>query len=110
MFDLVPLAGSRWVVAHRDRHADFIAESLEMNFPCPLPTAVPATTVGADQKPLRFTIVPPAIHTPPPSDALDCEFGGFMGDSHIDHCPVPHDVVSAIGNGFAFRLTRKVID
>src|SRR5450759_296281 len=109
MFDLVPLAGSRRIVAHRDRHADLIAQSLKLHLPCPLPTAVPTATVSADQEPSRFAVVPPAIHTPPPPDTLDGEFRRFMCDTHVDHCPIACDVVSAVGDRFAFRLTWKIV-
>src|ERR1700730_13032967 len=105
MFDLVPLAGSWRIVAHSDRHAGLIAQFLEVHFPGPLPIAVPAATVSADQEPLRFAVVTHAIHTPPPPDAFDGEFRRFMCHSHVDHCPIARNVVSAIGYRFAFPLT-----
>src|SRR5580704_4835006 len=83
--------------------------SWRCTFQARLPTAVPAAAVGADQQPLGLAVMPPAVHPPPPPDALDGELRSFMGHSHVDHRPIARDVVRAIGNGFAFRLTRKVV-
>ena len=110
MFDLVPLAGSRRIVSHRDRHAGLIAQSLKLHLPCPLPTAVSTATVSADQEPPRFAVVPPAIHTPSPPDTRDGEFRRFMGDTYVEHCPIAYDVVSAVGDRLAFCLTWKIVD
>src|SRR5947209_9310968 len=109
MFDLVPLARSRRIVADRDRHACLIAEFLETKLPGALPVSVPATAVGADEKALRLPVIPPTVPAPPASDAFHSEFRRLVRDSHVYHCPVPRDVISAIGDRFAFCLTRKVV-
>ena|SRR5271157_4689325 len=49
VFDLVPLAGTRWKVADFNRLADFIGELLELQLPEATPTAVAASAVRRDQ-------------------------------------------------------------
>lgn len=49
VFDLVPLAGTRWKVADFNRLADFIGELLELQLSEATPTAVAAPAVRRDQ-------------------------------------------------------------
>ena len=102
MLDLVPLAGSRRIVADRDRHASLVAQFLEVQLPGPRPVAITASAVGADEQPLRPPVVLPAIQPPPPPDALDGELRRVMRHPDVDHRPISRDVVSAVGNGLAF--------
>ena len=108
MFDLVPLAGSRGIVANRDRHSGFIAQRLQMQLPGPRPVAIAASAVSADEQPRRPSVVPFPVQTPPSPDALGSELGGVVGYSDVDHGSIAREVISAIRNGLAFTQMREV--
>src|SRR6516225_313624 len=110
MLDLVPLAGSRWVVTDRDRHAGFVAKRLQVQFPGTLPVSVAAATISADQQPCGITIVPPPIQAPPSSNALHGELRRFMRHTHVHNCPVQGDVISSIRNGLALTQVWKIVN
>ena len=109
MFDLVPLAGSRRIVANRDRHSSFVAQRLQMQFPGARPVAIAAAAVSADEQPRRLSVVAFPVQTLPAPDALGSELGRVMGHSDVDHGSISRDVISAVGNGFAFTQGREVV-
>src|SRR6266702_4715330 len=76
VFDLVPLAGSGWIVADRDRHAGLVAQRLEMQFPRAWPASVAASAVSADEQPPRSAAVAFSVQPPPAANTFHGEFGG----------------------------------
>ena len=50
MFDLVPLAGTRWQVTDSDLQTDFIGQFLEFDFPQPQARTIAAAAIGRDQQ------------------------------------------------------------
>jgi hypothetical protein len=51
MFDLVPFAGSGWVVADGDVESSFLGQSGEFEFPEPGAVSVGSAAVGGDEDP-----------------------------------------------------------
>src|SRR5437879_2437969 len=78
VFDLIPFAGARRIVADRDRHGCFVTERLQMEFPGTLAVSVTAAAVGADEQSIRSSIEPFSVQTPPAPDALHGEFGRIV--------------------------------
>src|SRR5712691_1119213 len=48
VLDLVPLAGTRWIVTHGDGQAGLIRELLQVILPCPIPATITSPAVGAE--------------------------------------------------------------
>src|SRR5438876_12425246 len=68
-----------------------------------------ASAVGADEQPGRSSVVPLSVQTPPPSDAFGGELRRVMSNADVDHGSISRDVVSTVGNSFAFPQVRKVM-
>src|SRR5690348_15068528 len=109
MLNLVPFARSRRIVTHCDGHTGFVAQSLQVQFPCPLPVSVTAAAVGANQESSGAAVMTPAIQPPPPPDALNGEFRRFVRHSHIDDRAVARDIVGSIGNGLSLSQMREIM-
>src|SRR5262245_32506828 len=110
MFDLVPLARPRRVVANGDLEAGFISELLQVQLPGAAPTRVGASTVCTEQQPLG-RIVMVATDLPPPfPDRVYSEFRGLMRDAYTDEPFVTLHVERTVGNSRPNAQTREVID
>src|SRR5713226_10614065 len=98
VLDLVPFAGARRIVTHRDGQAGLIRELLQVIFPCPIPATITSPAIGAQQQSRRRGIAPATDPSPPPADALDRELGGVMADTDVDEAFVPLLVISPVRN------------
>src|SRR5206468_11378209 len=108
VLDLVPLAGTGRVVTDGNRWLDLIRQVLQVELPQTESIPVAAPGIGADQQSPRRRIGLSPIQFPPSPDAFHCKLRGIMGDSYIDHRPIPAGVVNPIGKRLAFGQTRKV--
>ena len=50
MLHFVPLAGSRWEMAHRYRQPGLVGQALQLQLPKPQPIPVAAAAIGGDQQ------------------------------------------------------------
>src|SRR5450759_2819555 len=73
MLDLVPFAGARRKVAHRDLETGFVGELLYLHFPQTESCSVTTTRVRRNQQLTGFGISFPTHPAPPTADALDRE-------------------------------------
>ena len=110
MLDLVPLAGPRREMAHRDVQPGLVGQSLQGHLPQPHPRSVAATTIGSHQQ-LRGRWVPRTPHLfPPTPQRFHGKLGSVMvgADTHPTH--VRGRVVHAIGIGLPQGLVHEVIN
>src|SRR5437016_5042476 len=70
MLDLVPLAGSRWEMAHVDGSPQAARQLLQRHFPQTAAATVAATPVGHDQQLPGMRITLGAHLVPPTADGL----------------------------------------
>jgi hypothetical protein len=101
MLDLVPFAGSRWVVTDRDRYPDLIRHLLQVEFLCAKSISVTAPSIRTDEQSSRRRIALSPVQFPPSPDAFHRQPGRVVGYAHIDHSPILPGVVDPIGK----RLT-----
>lgn len=80
-----------------------------MHLPGPQSVPVASAGIGADQQPRRLGVRSTSQEAPPASDTRDGEFGGLMGNAHVDQRFVPRHIVRAVGNGFSLPQMRKVM-
>ena len=106
---LVPLAGSRWEMAHRNRKPRLIGQALEFQFPKAQPIAVAAAAIGRDEQVGRLGIEPLSLVTPPPPDGRHRKSGRVMVGAHIDKPRILSQIVNAIGVGARHQRTRKIV-
>jgi hypothetical protein len=98
VFDLVPLAGARWKVAHEQLQAQVIRQLLQRYLPQPRPTAIAATAVGRDQQFVRTWEPSLSPRLPPVPNAVDRELRRVMVAPHVDPALVVQHVIHAVGN------------
>src|SRR5690242_19871308 len=110
MFDLVPLAGSRWKVTDLDREAEVIGQLLHLAFPQADPIAVAAATIRRNQQAAGMGIAGLAHFFPPAPDAFDREFGGVVIDPNADPPLIGCDIVDAIGRDLAEVRIKEIMD
>src|SRR5881394_3677490 len=109
MFDLVPLARPRWIVANGDHQAGFISEVLQVQLPGATPTRVGASTVCTEQQPLGRIVVAATDLSPPVPDRVYGELRGLMRDTHTDETLITLYVERAVGDGRPNTQAREVI-
>lgn len=75
VFNLIPFAGSWWIVAHLNHHSSLVGQSLEFILPesIAMTNALPA--VGSNQPSLGLFESFLSQPFPPTSDRLECELG-----------------------------------
>jgi len=66
VLDLVPFAGARREMTHRNAQSGLIGKGLQLQLPQPQPPPVASTPVGGDQNRLRIRIKASAFKAPPP--------------------------------------------
>src|SRR5229473_4018276 len=84
VLDLVPLAGPRWEVAHRNFQSRFIREFLQLELPEAQAIAIAATGIGRNQQAGRLRVHRVAHAPPPTADALHRKRRRIMVDPHTD--------------------------
>src|SRR4051812_43933564 len=109
VFDLIPFARARRVMAHGDLQGQLVSEPLQMVLPGPVARAVAAPAVRADQQSARLGIRRPADRVPPTANAFDGEFGRVMRPAHVDQALVALRIVGPVGYCRAHRQAGKII-
>ena len=97
VLDLVPFAGSRRVMAHRDTKTELIYEALQMVFPCTGAVPIAPTAVCTDQQGLGLGVVMPTHSLPPSPDTLDGKLGSVVGDSNVHEAFVALRITMRLG-------------
>src|SRR6266536_1304022 len=100
MFDLVPLARTRWEVTHRDDQSGPIRELLQLPLPETDARAVAAAGIRRDHQRPRARIHATSHVLPPPADRIDGEAGRVVVDSDTDPAFIAAQIVHAVGNRF----------
>src|SRR5262245_33890038 len=85
MFDLVPLAGARREMTHRQRPSRLISKLLQLPFPQSQARAVAAPRIRGDEDRPSPAVQTPAFGPPPPLNGRDSKGPGVMirPDVHI---------------------------
>lgn len=109
VLDLVPLAGSRRIMAHFDDHARLVGELLQLQLPKPITRTIAAAAIGCDQQTSPSAVLLPAKLPPPESNGGHGELSRIVANSHRDERLVAMNIVHAIGNGLAFGFVGKVV-
>ena len=109
VFDLVPFAGARRIVADLDSEASLVGKSLEFETPQPCSWAVAPAAVSGNQKPrgVRESLLPQPL--PPQQNRSGRELRRVVTDSDTDKRFVVLQVVHAIRNRFAEFSVREVV-
>src|SRR5258706_1844668 len=109
VFDLIPFAGGRRIMSHRDREVFFIGKFLEFFLPEPISYPIGATSISCDQEFVVIGIQCFTAPLPPPSDTFHRKLGSIMIDAHVDKSLVMHQIVDTIWYRFAISQRKKVI-
>jgi len=110
VLDLVPLAGPRRQVAHRDHEPGLGGQRSEFGFPGPGAVPVRAASVGGDQQPGGAGVDGVAGGSPPRADGVDREGGGVVVGADADPSGVRGQFVDPVGVGLAQFLVDEVVD
>ena len=109
MLNLVPLAGGRWLMSHRDREAFLVGKFLEFLLPKTISCPIRATPIRRDQQFVVIAIERFAKVSPPSSDTLHCKLSRIMIDAHVHKAMLVDQIIDAIGHRFALSQRKKVI-
>ncbi len=106
VFDLVPLAGTRWKVADFNRLADFIGELLELQLPeaTRLLLLPPLSAVISRRLAVAYRL---ASMPPPLTNGGHSELGSVAADADTDPSFVLTDVIDTIRHRFPLDLSGK---
>ena len=96
VFDLVPLAGPWWEVAHVDFKARLIRQFLQLQLPQAEPIPIAAARVGRYQQPSGARVERLPHAAPPTPDALDGKSSRIVVRPHTDPGLVLGDIVHPI--------------
>src|ERR1022692_4518485 len=102
MFDLVPLARTRWEVTDRNLQPDFVGQFLQLPLPQPYPCAVAAAGIGGNQQAFGLRIATSAHPAPPAADALDRKGRRLVIHSHAHPSNVSSQIIDPIWSHFPF--------
>jgi hypothetical protein len=97
-------------VTYGDRQAGLGGEGREFGFPGAGAVAVGAARVGGDQQPGRLRVVEASLPVPPAADGFHREGGGVVVAADVDPAGVRRQVVDAIGQSLAQRVTGEVMN
>src|SRR5216683_2861117 len=109
VLDLVPLAGTRWEVAHRNFQSRFIREFLQLELPQTEAIAIAATGIGRNQQAGRLRVHRVAHAPPPTADALHRKRRRIMVDPHTDPRFVLRHVVDPVRSDSAQFADDEVV-
>lgn len=110
VLNLVPLAGTGWVVGDADGEADLVGEALQTGLPGPAAGRVAAAGVGGDEQLGGVLVALVAHREPPAANRLDREGGGVVVDADAHPAVVGGEVVDTVGDGFAEIRVDEVVD
>jgi hypothetical protein len=110
VLDLVPLAGSRRKMTHRNRQTHLVSQSLQFPLPQAGPRSIASARIGCDQQGSRFWVGRPSHGSPPPSNALDRKGRRVMIDSNAHPALIAFEVIHAIGNGLSLPRNNEVVN
>ena len=109
VFDLVPLAGPRWKMAHRNGKPGVIRELPQLDLPQPQPPAIAAAGVRRDQDGAGRWIEPFPFMTPPAPDRGHGKRTGVVMGPDIDKAGVAPDIINAVRIGARHLRPREVV-
>src|SRR5215471_4466389 len=110
VLDLVPLAGPRRKVTHRNPQPDIIGQLLQLHLPQAVAAPVGTAPIGGDQQTLRTRIDSAAHVVPPSPDRFHGELGCVVIDSNAAPARVSRHIIDPVGNDLAQLLVGKVVD
>ena len=93
MFNLVPLAGARWIVAHGDGQARSVRELLQLPFPQTRPGAIAASRIRGNQETGRAAVHRATHSLPPAANGVHGKAGRVMINPHADPAFVATQVI-----------------
>ncbi len=101
MLDLVPFAGGRRIMRHRDRELFFIGQGLQGLLPPLIAYAEAFSPIGGDQQFGCLGIQLFAAVLPPPPDTLHRELCCLMIDADIHEALILDQIIDPLRDGFA---------
>lgn len=107
VLDLVPLVRARREVADPDRDPELVSEPLQLSFPDTGSVPIAAASVGRDEQLARVGIALRTHLLPPCLDGRGREHRGVMVGADVDEAIVGGEVVDAVRNRLADRVTGK---
>ena len=110
VLDLVPVARSRWKVAHLDRKGEIVGQFLDLPAPQADAVSVASSPVGGDQQPTGRGIDRMPHLAPPSPNALHGKFGGVVVDADIDPSGIGRQVVDPVGGDLSQIRIDEVVD
>ena len=99
LLDLVPLAGSRRQMTHRNPQTGFVGQLLQFQFPKAYACSVAPARIRRDQQSSRPRIDRLPHRVPPASDALHRERRRIVIHAHANPACVVGDIVDPVGIG-----------
>ncbi len=110
MFDLIPFAGARWEMTHRDAQSGLVGQSLHLALPQTAPRAVGAASISGDKQVGLLGIQALALLVPPTSDTLDGKLGGVVVNAHIHKALILDQIIHPIRHGFPISQREIIVD
>jgi hypothetical protein len=107
VFDLVPFAGSGWVVADGDVESGCLGQSGEFELPQPGAMSVGSAAVGCDENPAGVGVFFLAQLLPPFVDGGYSEDRRVVVDTDRDPSAVFGQVIDPVGNCFPSAWLEK---
>ena len=109
MLDLVPFAGGRRIMRHRNRDLLFIGKLLELLLPQPISDPVGTAPIGGNEQFALLGIERFAGLLPPSPDTSHGKRCRVMIDPYVDEASVMNQIINAVRNSFAIGERKKVV-
>src|ERR1700688_61125 len=109
MLDLVPLRGSRWIMAYLKRQAGFVSQVLQLNLEQAHAGTIRTTAIRRDHQLVHVGIALAAHDIQPASDRINRELCGVVADAKIYASSIGGDVVNSIRGDFPKLLVNEIV-
>ncbi len=107
MLNLIPFAGSWWIMGDGNENLFFIGQVLQLLVPQSVSHPIGPTSISGDEELLFVRIERFCRLLLPPSDTLDRKFSRVMVEANVDTSLVMDQIVDPIGMALPSARERK---